>query len=353
LDRGTWLGHVIEHVAIELQCLAAIEVGFGKTYDTEEKGVYKIVYRYKDEEVGLEAGREAVRIVEAVAEGKIVDLPPVIMKLKEIRENNLLGPSTRSIVDEARARNIPVIQINKDSHVQLGHGVHRRCIQATMTDRTTGLGVEIADDKMRTKEILRSAGIRSAGIPVPEGDYVEELEDALKLADRIGYPVVVKPLVGNHGRGITVNIKTADDLSVAFNEAKKFRDRIIIEKYMEGADHRILIIHGKFVAAARRDPPCVTGDGSSTIKELIDDINNDPRRGYGHENILTKVNVDFMTNRLLEQKGKDLSDVLTEGEVLVLKSTANLSMGGTATDVTDEVHPVLKAMTERYRCYGH
>jgi cyanophycin synthetase len=336
------LGHVIEHVAIELQCLAAVEVGFGKTYDTEEKGVYKIVYRYKDEEVGLEAGRAAVKIVTALADGETVDLSPVILNLIEIRENNLLGPSTRSIVKEANARNIPVIRLNKESYVQLGHGVNQRRIQATMTDRTTALGVEIADDKMRTKEILKSAGI-----PVPEGDYVEELEDALKLADRICYPVVVKPLVGNHGRGITVNIKNTDELSVAFNEAKRFRERVIIEKYLEGADHRILIIDGKFVAAARRDPPSVTGDGRSTIQELIDKLNEDPRRGFGHENILTKVKIDFMTNRLLEHKGKKLSDVLTEGDDLVLKSTANLSMGGTATDVTDEVHPFLKALVER------
>jgi cyanophycin synthetase len=342
LDRGTWLGHVVEHVAIELQCLASLEVNFGKTYDTEDKGVYKIVYRYKDEEVGLQAGREAVRIVEVLAGGEIPDIEPVILNLKEIREKNLLGPSTRSIVDEARARDIPVIRLNKESYVQLGHGVHRRCIQATMTDRTTALGVEIADDKMRTKEILKTVGI-----PVPVGDSVEELEDALESADRIGYPVAVKPLVGNQGRGITVNIKNADDLSVAFNEAKRFRDKIIIEKFLEGADYRILLINGKFVAAARREPPSVTGDGRSTIQELIDKLNEDPRRGFGHENILTMVEVDFMTKRLLKQKGKKLTDILDEGEKLVLKSTANLSMGGTATDVTDEVHPVLKAMAER------
>jgi cyanophycin synthetase len=274
--------------------------------------------------------------------GEIPALEPVILNLKEIRENNLLGPSTRSIVDEATARNIPVIRLNKESHVQLGHGVHRRCIQATMTDRTTALGVEIADDKMRTKEILKTAGI-----PVPEGDYVEELEDALELADRIGYPVAVKPLIGNHGRGITVNVKNPEGLKVAFDAAKRFRDRIIIEKYLKGADYRILLIGGKFAAAAKRDPPIVMGDGISTIQELIDKLNEDPRRGFGHENILTKVKVDFMTERLLKLKGKDLSDVLPEGEELILKSTANLSMGGTATDVTDEVHPILIAMAER------
>jgi cyanophycin synthetase len=195
---------------------------------------------------------------------------------------------------------------------------------------------------MGTKEILKSAAI-----PVPAGKFVEELEDALKIADKIGYPVAVKPLIGNHGRGITVNISTPDDLKVAFNEAKNFRDRIIIEKHLEGADHRILLIDGKFVAAARRDPPFVTGDGRLTIQGLIDKLNEDPRRGFGHENILTKVKVDFMTNRLLKQKGMKLTDVLAVGEELVLKSTANLSMGGTATDVTDEVHPNLIAMSER------
>jgi cyanophycin synthetase len=342
MDRGTWLGHVIEHVAIELQCLASMEVGFGTTRDTDSKGIYEIIFRYRDEEAGLEAGKQALSIVQAIAEGKQVDIPSIVQQLKEIRENNMLGPSTKSIVDEAKKRGIHIIRLNSQSYVQLGHGVNQRRIQATMTDRTTAIGVEIVDDKMRTKRILKDSGV-----PVPEGDDVLELNDALDLAKELGYPVVVKPLIGNHGRGITVDVKNKEALAVAFDQAKKFRKRIIIEKFLEGSDHRVLIIDGKFVAAARRDPASVTGDGKSTIQELIDKVNEDPRRGYGHENILTKVNIDFMTKRLLNQKGLELSHVLGVGELLILKSTANLSMGGTATDVTDEVHPSVRAMAER------
>jgi len=342
MERGTWLGHVTEHVAIELQCLAATEVGFGKTLDTKREGIYHVVFRYRDEEVGLAAGRAAVEIVDAMAKGEEVDLEPIIDNLKEIREDSLLGPSTRSIVDEALSRGIPMIRLNKYSYVQLGHGINQRRIQATMTDRTSGIGVEIADDKMRTKNILRSAGV-----PIPEGEEIEEIEKALEEAEYIGYPVVVKPLVGNHGRGISVNVGNDDDLRVAYEQAKRFHETIVVERYLPGFDHRVLVIHGRFVAAARRDPASVTGDGSSTIQQLIDQLNEDPQRGYGHENILTRVIVDFMTERLLGQMGRDLDAVMPEGEELVLKSTANLSQGGTATDVTDEVHPFIRHMAER------
>jgi len=342
MNNGTWLGHVTEHVAIELQCLAATPVGFGKTLDTSGKGIYHVIYRFRDEEVGLAAGRAAVEIVEAVAEGRQVDLPTIIDDLMEIREQNLLGPSTRSIVKEAQTRGIPHLRLNKFSYVQLGQGINQRRIQATMTDRTSALGVEIADDKMRTKETLLQAGV-----PVPNGETVEELQDAIRVAEDLGYPVVVKPLVGNHGRGITVNVRTEEDLKVAFDQAKKFRDAIVVERYLPGHDHRVLVIGGRFVAAARRDPASVTGDGSSTIQQLIDRLNEDPQRGYGHEKVLTRVKVDAMTTRLLSQLGKELETVLPEGEVLVLKSTANLSQGGTSTDVTDEVHPFVRHMAER------
>ncbi len=342
MTNGTWLGHVTEHVAIELQCLAATPVGFGKTLDTSGKGIYHVIYRYRDEEVGLAAGRAAVEIVDAVAEAREVDLPTIVDELKEIREQNLLGPSTRSIVKEAQTRGIPHLRLNRYSYVQLGYGVNQRRIQATMTDRTSALGVEIADDKLRTKEILDQAGV-----PVPVGESMEELEDALRVAERVGYPVVVKPLVGNHGRGITVNVRNEEDLKVAFEQAKRFRETIVVERYLPGHDHRVLVIGGHFVAAARRDPASVTGDGVSTIQQLIDRLNEDPQRGYGHEKVLTRVKVDAMTTRLLSQLGKALDTVLPEGEVLVLKSTANLSQGGTSTDVTDEVHPFVRHMAER------
>jgi cyanophycin synthetase len=342
MERGTWLGHVIEHVAIELQCLAATPVGFGKTLDTDKEGIYHVVFRYRDEEVGLAAGRAAVEIVEAIARNEEVDLPPIIDQLKEIREDNLLGPSTRSIVEEAKGRGIPFLRLNKHSYVQLGHGVNQRRIQATMTDRTSAIGVEIADDKMRTKGILKKAGV-----PIPEGENVDDLEEALEVADDIDYPVVVKPLVGNHGRGITVNVRNEEDLRLAFEQAKRIHDTIVVERYLPGHDHRVLVINGTFVAAARRDPASVTGDGTSTVQQLIDRLNQDPARGYGHENVLTRVKVDPMTERLLDQMGKDLGAVLSEGEELVLKSTANLSQGGTSTDVTDEVNPFIRHMAER------
>jgi cyanophycin synthetase len=342
MENGTWLGHVTEHVALELQCLAATEVGFGKTLDTKQEGIYYVIFRYRDEEVGLAAGRAAVDIVNAVANGEDVDLPSIIDELKEIREDNLLGPSTRSIVEEAHSRDIPTIRLNKYSYVQLGHGVNQRRIQATMTDRTSAIGVEIADDKMRTKEVLEEAGV-----PIPEGENVEELQAALEAAHDIGYPVVVKPLVGNHGRGITVNVNGEDDLMVAFEQAKRFHDTVVVERYLPGFDHRVLVINGEFVAAARRDPASVIGDGRSTVQELIDELNEDPQRGFGHEKVLTQVKVDFMTKRLLSQMGMGLDTVLPQGEGLVLKSTANLSQGGTSTDVTDEVHPFVRHMAER------
>jgi cyanophycin synthetase len=342
IERGTWVGHVTEHVAIELQCLANMQVGFGKTLDTDEEGIYDIVFRYRDEEAGIKAGREAVGIVNSIYKNKPVNIDNIILKLKKIREANLLGPSTKSIVDEAKLRDIPIIRLNTESYVQLGHGFNQRRIQATIMDNTSAIGVEIADDKKSTKDILAQAGI-----PVPTGESVTELTEAYKVAEDIGYPIVVKPLVGNHGRGITVNITNKKDLNKAFKSAKKFRNKILIEKYIEGHDHRILVIDGKFVAASRREPPSITGNGKSKIKQLIEKVNQDPRRGFGHEKVLTKIEIDVMTKRLLRQKKLDLNDILPKGEVLYLKSTANLSMGGIAIDVTDRVHPMVRYMAER------
>jgi len=342
VEEGTFAGHIVEHVAIELQCLAKIEVGFGKTIDTDIENIYKVVYRYRNEEVGLKAGEMAVEIVESLFTGKDYDIQGKVLELKKIRDRYLFGPTTQSIVDEAKKRGIPFIRLNSDSYVQLGYGIHQRRIQAAMCDNTSAIGVEIADDKILTKEILRNEGI-----PVPEGDIVRTIEEALKQADVIGYPVVVKPLVGNHGRGITVNITNSKELKIAFTNSKKIHDTVIIEKFLEGYDHRILVINNKFITAARREPTPLIGDEKSTIKELIDKINQDPRRGIGHEKILTRLEIDDMTMRLLKQKELKLDSVLNKGEKLLLKSTANLSMGGIAFDVTDEVHPAIRIMAER------
>ncbi len=342
VEEGTWLGHVVEHVALELQCLANMEVGFGKSYSTDEEGVYEIAFRYRVEEVGIEAGREAVRVVEALAEGEKPDKDEIIKKLKKIRDENMLGPTTQAIVSEASKREIPHIRLNEHSYIQLGYGKNQRRIQASMTDNTSAIAMEIADEKRRTKEILGEAGIS-----VPVGETVTNLEEALEVAKSLGYPVAVKPNVGNHGRGISSRVEDSEELKRAFKEAKRVHQLVIVEKYLMGSDHRLLVIDGELIAASRRKPPFVTGDGDSTIKELIDELNSDPRRGTGHEKILTKVEIDDMTKRILELNNYTLENVLPEGEKLFLKSTANLSSGGTATDVTDSVHPKNKMMAER------
>ena len=342
IERGTWAGHVVEHVAIELQCLAGIDVGFGKTFDTGRKGIYHVVYRYRDENVGIEAGKAAVSMVESLFRGEPVETRQIVYLLKEVREKSLYGPSTQSIVNEAKSRGIPVIRLNDESYVQLGYGIAQRRIQATMMDNTSAIGVEIADDKKRTKNMLEKMGI-----PVPEGHSVRELEEAHSIADSMGYPVVVKPLSGNHGKGITTNIGTRVELGAAYRTARKFSRTVLIERHIAGSDFRILVIDGKFTAAAMREPAYVVGNGRSTIAELIDVINTDPARGFGHEKNLTRINIDFMTKRLLKFKQLTIKSVLPEGRKVYIKSTANLSAGGKAIDVTDEVHPVNRAMAER------
>ncbi|MDA1015305.1 MAG: cyanophycin synthetase [Planctomycetota bacterium] len=342
LRRGTWAGHIVEHISLELQCLAGMDVGFGKTYDTFEKGIYKVVYRYRVESVGIRAGKEAVALVEAVARDRPFDIAAVVVELKMLRENNMLGPSTLSIVEEARRRGIPTRRLNNSSHVQLGYGIKQRHIQATMTDRTSALGVEIADEKFRTKELLGRSGI-----PVPEGSIVMSLDEANYAAGKIGYPVAVKPEVGNHGRGITANVSDERQLETAFASAREVCESVIVEKTLTGFDFRVLVINGKLVAAALREPAHVVGDGSSSIRQLIDTANADPRRGFGHERSLTTITIDDMTDRLLALRNYTVDAVLPAEEKLYLKSTANLSTGGTARDVTDQVHQDVRLMCER------
>ncbi|MHC4643524.1 MAG: cyanophycin synthetase family protein, partial [Planctomycetota bacterium] len=209
LRRGTWMGHIVEHIALELQCLAGMEVGFGKTFSTSENSIYKIVYRYRVESAGLLAGREAVNLIEATAKKRKYDIEAIVAQLKDLREKDWLGPSTYSIVEEAKRRGIPALRLNEASMVQLGYGSKQRRIQATMTDRTSALGVEIADEKYRTKVLLRQAGI-----PTPEGNIAYTLEEATRIAEDIGYPVAVKPEVGNHGKGITSGISNAEELKI-------------------------------------------------------------------------------------------------------------------------------------------
>ncbi len=343
VEDGTYAGHMVEHVAIELQNMVGFSVGYGKTVDTYEKGVYSVVYRYRDEESGLAAGREAVAIVEALYNGQDVDLDAAVARLKEVRDANALGPSTASIVNAARERGIPWYPLAEGtSYTQLGHGVKQQRFQATVTWKTGIIGHSIADDKDWTKQVLGDAGI-----PVPQGRITYTFEEAKDAAEAIGYPVVTKPLVGNHGRGITTNLQNEAELREGYDAARARHESVIVETYIKGEDHRLLVIDGRLVAAARRRPAHVIGDGTSTLQVLIDRENADPRRGVGHENLLTQIKIDQQTERLVKDAGLSFDSVVPKDQIVWLKSTANISTGGTATDLTDDVHPEVRFAAER------
>ncbi len=340
--EGTWMGHVIEHIALEIQTLAGMDTGFGRTRGTGEDGVYHVVFSYIEEKVGVYAGRAATRIAKALVDGVAYDLQNDIQQMREIREDERLGPSTGSIVEEAAARGIPWIRLNRHSLVQLGYGVNQRRIQATVASTTSSIAVEIACDKEDTKNLLEAQSI-----PVPKGKIIRDEDDLKDAIDDLKYPLVIKPLNGNHGRGATINIINWEQATEALTIAKKISRSVIVEKYITGYDHRILVIDYKFICAAQRKPAAVVGDGKSTIQQLINKVNEDPRRGYGHEKVLTAIKVDEMTENILEEKGITLATILPKGEELFLKRTANLSTGGTATDVTEVVHPYNVFMCER------
>ncbi len=342
LEEGTWAGHIIEHIAIELQCLASMEVGYGKTFCTSEDGVYLVVFRYQVESAGMKAAREAVAIFEAVANEKLINVQAIISELKVLRESDMLGPTTWSIVKEALGRGIPYIRLNGDSYIQLGYGGNQKRIQASMTSDTSAIAVEIADEKTRVKEYLEESGIA-----VPSGRIVSNLNEAIAAYDEIKGAVVVKPDIGNHGNGATINVENIDELKSAFQMAKDKHPFVIIENFIEGTDFRLLVINGKFTAAAKREAAFIIGDGESPIMTLVDETNKDPRRGFGHEKPLTQIEINQMTKRLLLLKGFSLESIPEKGEKVYLKTTANISQGGTATDVTDEVHPDIRIMAER------
>ncbi len=342
VDEGTWMGHIIEHIALEIQTLADMDTGFGRTRGYGEKGVYNVVFSYIEESVGRYAAKAAVRICEALIAAESYDLEDDIQRMRELRESERLGPSTGSIVLEAQSRNIPWIRLNKYSLVQLGYGANQKRIQATVTSETSSIGVELACDKEDTKYLLEQAEVE-----VPRGDIISRegsLEDACRY---VGYPLVIKPIDGNHGRGITVDINTYEDALEAFKVAKEVSRRVIVEKYITGEDYRLLVINNNFVAAAKRTPAHVVGDGKSTIEELVDVVNQDPRRGYGHEKVLTAITINDLTKTIIADAGYTTDSVLKEGERLILKDTANLSTGGTAEDLTDIVHPANVSMAER------
>ncbi len=343
VQEGTWLGHVAEHVAIEIQHLIGIPVSFGRTRETRRAGVYNLVYEMEEERVAIRAGKLALDVVELCAGfDHDLDLGARLDDLKRLREKWALGPSTKSIVDAAAARGIPWLRLNDRSLVQLGTGVHQRRIQATIASTTAQLGVEIAGDKDLTKRLLGDMGV-----PVPKGHVTDDEDDALKIAEDLGWPVVVKPLDASHGRGVLTNIRSERELRFAFQEAMRHREEVIVERFLEGFDFRFVVVAGKFIAAAQRVPAFVVGDGRRSIRALVDATNQDPRRGIGHEKVLTRIEIEEQTLALLERRGLTPDSVPPEGETVYLKSTANLSTGGIARDVTDLVHPSNVHLVER------
>ncbi|MPS73730.1 MAG: cyanophycin synthetase [Chryseobacterium sp.] len=342
VEMGTWMGHVIEHIALEIQTLAGMDVGFGRTRETKTPGTYNVVFNYLEERAGVFAAEESVKIAQCLIDGTDYDISDCIHKLKEIRERERLGPSTGSIVEEAASRRIPWIRLGKNSLVQLGYGINQQRFQATITGNTSSIAVDIACNKELTKKMLEDAAI-----PVPSGGLVVDEDDLRYVINKIGYPLVLKPLDGNHGKGASINVKDYETAVIGLEHAQKYSRKVIVEKYITGFDFRVLVINHKMVAAARRVPAHVVGDGELDIQQLIDKENMDPRRGYGHENVLTEIEVDKDTNELLEKLNYTLETIPQKGEIVYLKSTANLSTGGTSIDVTDMIHPENVQMAER------
>ncbi len=348
VQQGTFMGHIVEHIALELQELAGMPVGFGRTRSTATPGVYNVVFEYLDEQAGRYAGRAAVRLCESIVKTGVYSTAELEQDLSDLRDlyaNSSLGPSTETIVKEAEARKIPWMWLSVRAMVQLGYGVHQQRIQATLTDYSSILAVELACDKEGTKIMLQDAGI-----PVPKGTtihYIDELQSAIE--DVGGYPIVLKPLDGNHGRGIAIDINSWQEAEAAYDAAStasKSRS-VIIERFYRGSDHRILAIDGKVVAVAERIPAHVIGDGKSSISQLIEETNQDPNRGDGHDKILTKITIDRTSLGVLEKQGYNLDSILPLDEIAYLRATANLSTGGIAVDRTDDIHPENVWLAER------
>ncbi|MDP1743999.1 MAG: ATP-grasp domain-containing protein, partial [Bacteroidota bacterium] len=342
VEIGTWMGHVVEHIALEIQVLAGMNCGYGRTRSTNSVGIYSVVFSYELEDAGRYAAEASMRIAKALVDNVTYDIEEDIIELNRIFAKQNLGPSTASIVNEALKRKIPYKRINSGSLITFGYGSKQKKIRATIADSTSGIGIEIACDKEETKTLLSNAHI-----PVPEGVLVYDEEDLKRLADRVKFPLVIKPVDGNHGRGVSTNIQNIESAIAAFHIAKLESSEVIMEEFINGFDYRFLVINFKLVAVAKRTPAMVIGDGNSTIAQLVEQTNQDPARGEGHEKVLSIINVDENTLSILAKKNLSVESVLPIGEILFLKDTANISTGGTSTDMTDIVHPYNVFLAER------
>lgn len=354
-DEGTWMAHIWEHASLELQNMAGSDVSFGRTRGMGPTGQYNMVFQYKQRDVGLEAARLSRQLLLNLLPQKLkekladeiesdFDFESQLNSFIRFAQHKEFGPSTQSLVNAAEAREIPWLRLNKYSLVQFGHGRLQQRIQATITSKTPHIAVEISCDKEETHNLLRDLGL-----PVPQQKVVESEREALRAARRVGFPVVLKPLDANHGRGVSINLTDDEQVAAAYHVALKSAkgSSVLVESFITGMDHRMLVVNGELVAVAKRVPGHVTGDGKSTIAELVEIVNQDPRRGIGHEKVLTRLELDHQAEQLMKKAGKDASSVLPAGEVFFLRSTANLSTGGTAIDVTDTVHPDNRQMAER------
>lgn len=354
-DEGTWMAHIWEHAALELQNEAGSDVSFGRTRGAGPVGEYNMVFQYKQRDVGLEAARIARQLLLSLLPGDLKqafsDEIETDFNFEQERDEFIvfaqrkeLGPSTASLVNAAEERGIPYLRLNKYSLVQFGHGAYQQRIQATITSKTPHIAVEISCDKEDTHNLLRDLGL-----PVPSQRMIYTQRAAVRAARSIGYPVVVKPLNANHGRGVSINLVDDEQVVNAFDFAREHgtSKAVLVESYVEGFDHRMLVVNNELVAVAKRVPGHVVGDGKSTVAQLIDIVNEDPRRGIGHEKVLTRLELDRPALELLNLAGFDADTVLPKGEVFFLRNTANLSTGGTAIDLTDVVHPDNREMAVR------
>ncbi len=357
LREGTWFGHVSEHIALELQCLAGTPVTYGKTRGAGEgEGIYYVVYSYIEEHVGLLAGRLALRLVNHLLPTELqgvqglelltpdqgvaasspdapFDYQAELEELIVLAQRLALGPTTQSLVDEARQRGIPAIRLDEQSLVQLGYGKYQHRIRAGVTSRTSNIAVETASDKELTNRLLDDVGL-----PVPRNMLVRSVEEAVAAAERYGYPVVTKPLDVSHGRGVSLNLQDAEQVRWGYEQAAQYRSAVLVETFLTGKDYRVLVVNDQVVAVAERVPAHVIGDGQHTIAELVEITNQDPRRGIGHEKVLTRITINEQAQRLLQQAGYTVDTVLQPGEIFHLRSTANISTGGIAIDRTNEIH---------------
>lgn len=342
LERGTYFGHIVEHIALELSELANIGVKYGKTVYGGKEGLYQVVVRYTHEEAMKSCLKFAVEIAEAAVAGQEYLVAEKVAEIKKIVSRHSLGPSTLSIIQAAEKRNIPWSRLNGESLIQLGYGKYRRLIEATTTSLTSDISVRIAQDKDYAKKLLDDASI-----PVPRGMLVYSEAEAIEAFHSMGTQVAMKPFDGHHGNGVSLNISTIEEVKAAYQMASQHASAVIVEEFFKGDDFRVLIVGGKMIAASKRIPAHVVGDGNLSISDLVAEENKNPLRGEGHEKPMTLISMDESSILFLKKQGMTPESVPAAEEIIYLKETANLSTGGSAIDVTDIIHPEIKVMCER------